>query len=143
LTGTLKASIEAGYTVLWYGALDNEFLFEDENMAIVPASGYMPGEETTDEDTEVQVDYAPVAEASITDEMRTEALKGNMQKEQDYLLIYGMANDQKGNEYFKAKKVCAQGNHVLNLSKAFVDLNTIYLMANKNSLPADMQKRIK
>ncbi len=138
----VKASIQAGYTVLWYGALDNEFLFEDENMAIVPASGTMPGEKA-DNDGEVEEEFVPVPEASITDEMRTEALKENMQKEQDYLLIFGLASDQKGNEYFKAKKVCAEGNHVFNMSKAFVDLNTIYLMANKNGLPADLQKLLK
>lgn len=136
LAGAIENSIGQGFTVVWYGHIDANQIFSDENMAIVPAEEF-PGNKE-DEDVS-EPDYKPFAELDITTEMHEGMLKKVGQKDQDYLLIYGMTTDQEDNTYFTAKYVCQSGDKTLNLSKAFVELNTIFLMVNENGLTSAMK----
>jgi len=141
-TDAIKNNIEQGYTVVWYGVIDGSQVFNDEKMAIVPV-GDLPGDEVSDEDEDApEPEYKPLTEKSISSELRTEVYEAGLEKEQDYLLIYGIKTDQEGNTYFAAKYVCKTGDKKLNLSKSFVDLNTVFLMMNKNGLSADMKSKL-
>jgi len=141
LTKIIQNVVDEGYTVLWYGIVDDKNVFKAEDMAIVPA-GEMPDAKTDDEGSE-ETEYKPIREKAITPEMRSSMIAKSIASEQDYLLIYGVNNDQDGNTYFEAKYVCSAGNKVLNLSVPFTKLNTIYLMINKNGLPGTVKSSLK
>lgn len=141
LTKIIQNGVKEGYTVMWYGIVDDKNVFKAEDMAIVPA-GDMPGDKT-DEETSGETEYKPITEKAITPEMRSSTVAKNIAREQDYLLIYGVNTDQDGNTYFEAKYVCSAGNKVLNLSVPFTQLNTIYLMINKNGLPGAVKSSLK
>lgn len=121
LSQTINNAIENNYTVLWYGKLDKDAMVGD--MAVVS---------TADKDN-------PTAEKQIDADMRQETFEKNIAKNQDYLLIFGIAKDAEGKTYYQAKKVCEAGNQVINLSEAFVNLNTIYLTLNKNAVPTALR----
>ena len=140
LAKIIQGGVEEGYSVLWYGVVDDENIFKAEDMALVPA-GDMPSAKTDEESSE-ETEFKPVIEKVITPEMRSSELAKNISSEQDYLLIYGISNDQDGNTYFEAKYVCSAGNKVLNLSVPFTQLNTIYLMINKNGLPGTVKSSL-
>lgn len=136
----IKGCVDGGYTVVWYGPISDSQVFGDENMALVPA-GDFPGQSEAEEQ-EAEPEYKPFAEKQITPDMHTELMKLTAQKDQDYLLIYGMSADQEGNTYFTAKYVCESGDKTLNLSVPFVELNTVYLMMNKNGLPSALKDNL-
>jgi len=128
--------IDKGYAVLWYGVLDKELIFEDERVAIVPA-GAMPGDKKQAEGE--QAEKMPVAERIIAEGERQIAYETNVGQEQDYLLIYGISKDKKGNQYFIAKQVCQANSTPINLSMEYVKLNTLFLMTNKNGIPKEIK----
>lgn len=138
----IQSNIENGYTVVWNGTVAEDQVFEDENMAIVPV-GDLPGDEEPEEGEEpAEPEYKPLAEKSISSELRESVYDAGLEKEQDYLLIYGMKTDQDGNNYYTAKFVCKAGDKFLNLSESFVELNTVFLMMNKNGLSAAMKANL-
>ncbi len=136
MTGALKNAVKNGYPVIWCGSIDNELVYAEENVAIVPAAG-MPKQ---DESSEVAAE--PVPETTVSATMRQEQFEAAYQGNLSYLLVNGMAKDTNGNEYFTAKYVCESGDKELNLSKEYVKLSTIYLMLNKNGLPADLKSKL-
>ena len=123
LSQTINNAVENNYTVLWYGKLDKDAMVGDD-MAVVSAG-----------DKE-----KPTAEMEVSADLRQETFEGNISKEQDYLLIFGIAKDEEGKTYFQAKKVCESGDQVVNLSEAYVSLSTIHLTLNKNAMPAALRK---
>jgi bleomycin hydrolase len=139
VVNSIKNSLNNGYTVLWYGDINEQYVFVDEEMAIVPVGG-MPEVEV--EEGEEASELNPVPEKDITVEMRSEVVEELIVTEQEYLLIYGINQDQDGNEYFEGKYVCKSGDVSLNLSPSFVKLNTIYLMMNKHGLPETLKGKL-
>lgn len=141
IAGAIQGSIENGFTVVWYGLINNSNIFAAENMAIVPA-GDMPAEKPEEETEGEEIEYKPIAEKTITPEMRAGIIPKVLQRDQEFLLIYGMKTDQEDNIYFTAKYVCKSGNQTLDLSIPFVELNTIYMMVNKNGLPSELKGKL-
>jgi len=135
----IDSSIDGGYTVLWYGAINPDNVFDKEKMAIIPKTT-LPGAVKTTEVPEIV--FEPIPEMEITDQMRTEAFGKSIKSEQDFLLIYGLKKDQNDKIYFTSQNVCSSENELLNLSQPFITLNTIYLLVNKNALPEDLKKAI-
>jgi hypothetical protein len=140
IAAVIQSSIENGYTVVWYGPINTTNIFAAENMAIVP-DGDMPVEKPEETEGE-EIEYKPIAEKTITPEMRAGVIPKVLQRDQDFMLIYGIKTDQEDNTYFTAKYVCKSGNQTLELSVPFVELNTIYMMVNKNGLPSDLQEKL-
>jgi bleomycin hydrolase len=126
LIETINNAIENNYTVLWYGKLEADAMVGND-MAVVSAG---------DKDN-------PTAEKQIDADFRQETFEKNIAKDQDFLLIFGIAKDEQGKTYFQAKKVCEAGDMVINLSEAYVTLNTIYLTLNKNAVPAALRPGLK
>ena len=141
MLNTVKNAVMNGYSVLWYGDLNEEYIFSDENMAIVPV-GKMPVTEEDEKKPEGNEEMKPVVEKEITVEMRKEVFAEILNKEQKYLLIYGINKDQDGKDYFEAKCVCKSGEFVMNFSLPFVKLNTIFLMLNKNGVPVSVKDNL-
>ncbi|HZK09181.1 MAG TPA: hypothetical protein VFC92_13440 [Bacteroidales bacterium] len=126
LSQTINNAIENNYSVLWYGNLDKDAMIGDQ-VAIV-----------SEGDKE-----KPTAEKRIDADLRQKAFEKNIiAKGLDYLLIFGIAKDEEGKTYFQAKKACEAGDKVVNLSEAYVGLNTIYLTLNKNAVPAALRSTL-
>lgn len=140
LPALLKDAVAAGYPVLFYGNLDNEMIFEPEQVGLVPA-GNIADLTTAEEGQEIS--YEPLPEREITAEDRQTKLESNIGKKLDYLLVYGISKDKNGSEYMMAKKLCEAGNQTINLSMTFVKLNLVYLMINKEGLPKAIKSKLK
>ena len=136
LSSVIDGEVKAGYTVLWYGALDQEMIFEDEQVAIVPA-GAMPGSKKAAEGEEVEEE--PVSERSVGEIDRQQVFEAGLDLDLDYLLIYGVSKDKNGNEYFIGKNVCQTNSAPIFLSKEYVKLNTIFMLTNKAGMSKDIK----
>ncbi len=138
LVKLMKSSVEKGFPVIWCGDIVTKMVFADENIALVPAAK-MPGVKANE--TEVLV-KEPVTEKVISPAERQEKYTTALKTDLGYMLVFGLNKDKKNNEYLLAKKVCSSGNSELNLSEAYIKLNTVYLLLNKNSLPADIKTKL-
>jgi bleomycin hydrolase len=137
---TLYSAANSGYTALLYIDLNKEMIYEDEQVAFVPAMKI--SQLTTFKEGE-EISYEPLPEREVTVEERQAAFEKNLDKTLDYLLVYGISKDKDGKEYLLAKKVCSSGNQAIHLSPAFVKLNLMYLMVNKEGLPKEMKSKLK
>jgi bleomycin hydrolase len=136
----IKDAIENGYAVGWYGLLDGNMIFADEAVALV-AMGKMPGELKGDKVAPESFD--PIPEKSISEEDRQKnfetLVNGGIV---DYMTLYGVSVDKEGNDYIIGKDACAAGDKSINMSKAFVKLNTVYVLVNKNGLPTELKSKL-
>ncbi len=136
----MKDAIENGYAVGWYGFLDGEMIFADEAVAIV-AMGEMPGKLNGDKSATMSFD--PVPEKTISEEDRQknfEVLVGS--GSYNYMTLYGVSVDKEGNDYIVGKDACSGGDKTTNMSKAFIKLNTVYVLLNKNGLPKELKTKL-
>lgn len=138
LVTIMKNAVGNGFTVAWGGDFVEKSVFAAENVAIVPASK-MPGVKANETD---KLAMEPVAETIVTPTMRQEKFQTLLSKELSYMLVYGLSKDKKGADYLVAKNTCTSGDGELNLSEAYVKLNTVFLLLNKNSLPADLKVKL-
>lgn len=140
LPEVLKSSVNAGHTILWYGSLPSGMLYEDEQAAIVPLGKIT---ELTKISDGVEASFEPLPEKEITTRDRQAAMDKNINTQLDYLLITGISKDKNGAEYLVGTKVCQAGNQTLHLSAAFIQLNTMYLMLNKQALSSGLRTQLK
>ena len=138
LVKVMKSAVEKGFAVTWCGDVVQKSIFVAEKVAIVPASK-MPGEKANEIDKLVM---EPVAETNVTPELRQEKFQKIVTKEPGYMLVYGLSKDKKGADYLVGKNACQSGDNELNLSESYIKLNTVFLLLNKNSLPADLKVKL-
>ena len=138
LAKLMKSAVEKGFPVIWCGGIVEKTIFESENIALVPAAK-MPGVKANETDKLVM---EPVAEKVISPAERQEKYTATLNTEPGCMLVFGLSKDKKNNEYLLAKNVCKSGDKELNLSGAYIKLNTVYLLLNKNSLPAEIKLKL-
>lgn len=137
----MKEAIENGYAVGWYGFLDSEMIFADESVAIV-AMGKMPGE-LKDNGKEAAQSTDPLPEKSISEGDRQKNFEVlTASGSYDFMTLYGISVDKQGGEYVVGKDACSAGDQTTNMSKAFMKLNTVYILLNKNGLPKELQNKL-
>ncbi len=144
-------AVREGYTFAW-GADVSEPGFGRDGVARVPlAAG---GKDLTGSDaarwTGTDGKAAAVVKASddeqtITQEMRQEAYD-NWQTTDDHgMVIYGLAKDQKGNEYFMVKNSWGKyGKYkgIFYASKPYVAYKTMNILINKKAIPSKIAKKL-
>ncbi len=136
----MKDAIENGYAVGWYGFLDEEMIFEDEAVAIV-AMGKVPGEVNEYKPASMSLDPIPEKTISTQDRQKNfEALVGS--GSYNYMTLYGISTDKEGNDYIVGKDACSAGDKTTNMSKAFVKLNTVYVLLNKIALSKELKNKL-
>jgi bleomycin hydrolase len=87
-----------------------------------------------------------VPEKNITPEMRQAAFD-NFSATDDHLMhITGTVNDQNGKRYFRTKNSWAADSNsnggYLNISEAYIRLNTIAIMVHKDAIPKEIRKKL-
>jgi bleomycin hydrolase len=139
LLEAINDAIKSGFVVGWYGFADAEMIYSDEAVAIVPAKD-MPGQKAGDESAEIV--YEPVAERTVTDEERQKNFELLIGGTYNYMTLYGISTDKKGNAYIVGKDACTAGNNTVNMSEAFAKLNTVYILLNKNGLSKELKNKL-
>lgn len=144
-------AVREGYTFAW-GADVSEPGFGRDGVARVPlAAGQkdLTGSDAarwtgTDGKAEAVV-KASDDEQTITQEMRQEAYD-NWQTTDDHgMVIYGLAKDQKGNEYFMVKNSWGKyGKYkgIFYASKPYVAYKTMNILINKKAIPSKIAKKL-
>ena len=88
---------------------------------------------------------APCPELDITQEMRQEAYDNWETTDDHGMLIYGIATDQNGKEYFMVKNSWGESGKykgIWYVSKAFVAYKTMNILVHKDAVPKAIAKKI-
>ena len=139
LQSAIKSAIKNGYAVGWYGFSDSKMIYVEEGVAIVPAVS-MPGQEENEEATEKV--FEPVTERIITDDERQKNFELLVSGIYNFMTLYGISEDKNGDTYIVGKNACEAGDKTINMSDAFVKLNTVYVLLNKNGLSKELRDKL-
>jgi len=86
-----------------------------------------------------------VPEVVPTQEMRQERYDNWELTDDHGMLIYGIAKDQNGKEYYMVKNSWGEAGEykgIWYMTKAFIAANTMDYMVNKNAIPKDIRKKL-
>ena len=153
LMEVMDNAIRTGYTFAW-GADVSEDGFTRGGIAVCPDAergADLTGSDAarwtglTKEDKRRELTSKPLPEIEVTQEMRQEAYDNWETTDDHGMLIYGIAKDQNGKEYFMVKN--SWGNHgdykgIWYASKAFAAYKTINILVHKDALPKQIRKKL-
>lgn len=145
-TSVIENAVKNGYTVAW-GSDVSEDGFTRDGIAVMPDAAR--GAELTGsdmahwlglraEDKRKELTSKPMPEITVTQEMRQEAFDNWETTDDHGMLIYGIAKDQNGKEYYMVKNSWGINNPYKGTwyaSKPFVAYKTINVLVHKNAVP--------
>ncbi|MCS2440240.1 aminopeptidase [Bacteroides uniformis] len=144
-------AINKGYTIAW-GSDVSEQGFTRDGIAVMPDAekvqelsgsdmAHSAENETRRKETEQQASTAEVVHTR-----RAPAAYDKRETTDDHgMLIYGIAKDQEGNEYYMVKNSWGEAGKYKGLwyaSKAFVRYKTMNIIVHKDALPKDIAKKL-
>jgi len=153
LMQVIEYAVNQGYTVAWASDV-SETGFTRTGIGVMPDAD--KGAELTGsdmakwtglskEDKRAALTAHPLPEMTITQEMRQKAFDNWETTDDHGMLIFGIATDQNGKEYFMVKNswgLAGKYKGIWYVSKAFVEYKTINIVVNKNAIPKDILKKI-
>ena len=146
-----ESSVRNGYTFAW-GADVSEKGFGRDGIAKVPANvkntdmtGSDAARWTGTNERNGAVIKTNDGELTITQEMRQEGYDNWETTDDHGMVIYGLAKDDKGNDYFMVKN--SWGNYgkyngMFYASKAYVAYKTMNILIHKSAIPAKIAKKL-
>ena len=145
-------AIKNGYTFLW-GSDVSEAGFSRQGVMTVPdvkapaAPGTDQAHWTGLSEAQRRTEMAgkPGPELTITQELRQEGYNNWETTDDHGMVIFGIAKDQTGKEYYMVKNswgAAGQYNGIYYASKAFVAYKTINILVHKDALPKDIRKKL-
>lgn len=151
----MKYALENGYSFCWDGDVSERGFSHAKGVAIVPEKNIesLEGTERSrweklsekDKQSELYSFDKPGYEKMITPEMRQLAFNNHQATDDHLMHITGLVTDQNGTNYFITKNSWADNSNdmggYLNMSEAYVKLNTIAIMVHKNAVPDDIRKK--
>lgn len=148
----IENAVNNGYTVAW-GSDVSEDGFTRDGIAVVPQMNRtdLTGSDMarwtglTMADKRKELTSKPMPEMDITQEMRQKAFNNWETTDDHGMLIYGMAKDQNGKEYFMVKNSWGTNNKYKGTwyaSKAFVKYKTMNILVHKDALPKEIAKKL-
>lgn len=148
----MENAVKKGYTFAW-GSDVSEIGFTRDGIAVLPdmertdltGSDMAKWTGLTSADKKKEATSKPGPELKVTQEMRQEAFDNWETTDDHGMLIYGLAKDQVGNEYFMVKNSWGTDNKyngVWYASKAFVKYKTMNIVVHKDALPKAIAKKI-
>ena len=149
-------AVENGYTVAWGGDVSEEgftrdglaIAYDDNGIRDLAGSDQARWLKLKAGERQNIIDSlgCKAPELVPTQEMRQERFD-NWQLTDDHgMHLYGVAKDQNGKEYYMVKNSWGEtGKYkgIWYMTKAFIKLNTMDFMVNKNAIPADIRKKLK
>ncbi len=148
----IENAVNNGYTVAW-GSDVREDGFTRDGIAVVPQMNRtdLTGSDMarwtglTMADKRKELTSKPMPEMDITQEMRQKAFNNWETTDDHGMLIYGMAKDQNGKEYYMVKNSWGTNNKYKGTwyaSKAFVKYKTMNILVHKDALPKEIAKKL-
>ncbi|WP_289753774.1 aminopeptidase C [Bacteroides acidifaciens] len=146
-------AVKKGYTFAW-GSDVSEQGFSRDGIAVMPditketeLSGSDMARWTglTAAGKRQMMTTKPSPEIEITQEMRQVAFDNWETTDDHGMLIYGIAKDQNGKEYFMVKNSWGKSgkyNGIWYASKAFVAYKTMNILVHKDALPKEIAKKL-
>ena len=146
-------AVKKGYTFAW-GSDVSEAGFTRDGIAVYPDAkkgaeltgsdmAHWLGLSSTDKRRELT--SKPLPEIEVTQEMRQEAYDNWETTDDHGMLIYGIAKDQNGKEYFMVKNSWGESGKYKGIwyaSKAFVAYKTMNILVHKDALPKHIAKKL-
>ena len=153
LMAVMDNAVKKGYTFAW-GSDVSEQGFTRNGVAVVPdaeRAAELSGSDMArwtgaTADRRNNLTNKPMPELEITQEMRQTAYDNWETTDDHGMLIYGIAKDQNGKEYFMVKNSWGESGKykgVWYASKAFVAYKTMNILVHKDALPKDIAKKLK
>ena len=150
-------SLKNGYTVNWDGDVSEKGFSHFKGVAIIPELdntdqyskadkarfGKMTKEERA---TEVYKFGGPFPEVNVTQESREAGYDNKTTTDDHSMHITGIVKDQNGTKYYITKNSWGTDRNsfggYLNMSENYVRAKTIYIMVNKNAIPAKIKTKL-
>ena len=146
-------AVKNGYTFAW-GSDVSEEGFTRDGIAVMPDAA--KGAELTGSDMarwtgmtaadkRKELTSRPLPEMEITQEMRQTAFDNWETTDDHGMVIYGIAKDQNGKEYFMVKNSWGKSGKydgIWYASKAFVAYKTMNILVHKDALPKEIAKKL-
>ena len=153
LIAVMDNAVEKGYTFAW-GADVSEDGFTRDGIGVCPNAE--KGAELTGSDMarwlglskadkRKELTSKPLPEIEVTQEMRQEAFDNWETTDDHGMLVYGIAKDQNGKEYYMVKNswgFSGKYKGIWYVSKAFAKYKTMNILVHKDALPADIAKKL-
>ncbi len=150
----IRNAVSKGYCVAWASDV-SERGFSRKGVAVVPDvnSKEGPGSDqarwlglSQKEKEDIVTNLSePMPEMVITQEMRQEAFDNQQTTDDHGMLIYGMANDQRGTSYFLVKNSWGTDNTYKGTwyaSETFVKYKTTNIVVHKDALSGNLKKKL-
>lgn len=147
-------ALKSGYTVAWASDV-SEKGFNRKGIAVVPdmEATEGPGSDQahwlglTQKERENMVNTlsAPVPEKTITQEMRQEAFDNYQTTDDHGMLLYGIAQDQNGTQYYMVKNSWGTDSPYKGTwyaSVPFVSYKTTNIVVHKDALPKSIKNKL-
>ena len=148
-------AIEQGYTVAWGGDVSEEgftrqglaYAYDTKKMESLAGSDMAHWLKLSKTKKASLVDSlgCNVPELKPTQEMRQQRFDNWELTDDHGMLIFGIAKDQNGKEYYMVKNSWGEtGDYkgIWYMTKAFIAANTMDFMVNKNAVPKDIRKKL-
>ena len=153
LMAVMDNAVKKGYTFAW-GSDVSEQGFSRDGIAVMPDAAKeseLSGSDMarwtglTAADKRRELFTKPFPEKDITQEMRQVAFDNWETTDDHGMVIYGIAKDQNGKEYFMVKNSWGKSGKydgIWYASKAFVAYKTMNILVHKDALPKEIAKKL-
>ena len=155
LSRIIDNAIMNGYTVAWGGDVSEDgftrkglaYMYDTKKMESMEGSDMARWLKLSADKKKSIVDSlgVNVPEVTPTQEQRQERFDNWELTDDHGMLIYGIAKDQNGKEYYMVKNSWGEtGDYkgIWYMTKNFIVANTMDFMVNKNAVPKDIRKKI-
>lgn len=152
----IQSALKSGYSVCWDGDVSNHGFSYKNALAILPETKVknMTGSEQSKWENmskkELLKDMysfkSPVPEKVVTETMRQEAFDNYSATDDHLMHLTGLLKDQNGTYYYVTKNSWADNSNsdggYLNMSDAYLRMNTLAIMVHKDALPKELRKKL-
>ncbi len=150
-------ALQKGFTVCWDGDVSEKGFSHTNGVAINPEIENMvdySGEDrarfeklsTEDKYAEIYKFQRTYPEVKVTQEIRQKGYENFTTTDDHLMLLTGIVKDQSGTKYYITKNSWGTERNkmggYLNMSESFVRAKTISVMVHKESVPADIRKKL-
>ncbi|MDR1543000.1 MAG: aminopeptidase [Prevotellaceae bacterium] len=154
LMQVVKYAVNQGFTVAWAADV-SETGFTRTGIGVMPdadkgaeitGSDFARWTGLTKDDKKKELTARPLPEITVTQALRQTAYDNWETTDDHGMLIYGIAQDQNGKDYFMVKNSWGNAgkyNGLWYISEAFVACKTINIIVHKNAIPKEILKKIK
>ena len=153
LMQVMRNAVNTGYTIAW-GSDVSEEGFTRNGIAVMPdvkKDAELTGSDIahwlglSKADRRAELTSRPLPEMTVTQQMRQEAYDNWETTDDHGMLIYGLAKDQNGKQYFMVKNSWGQAGKYKGFwyaSEAFVAYKTMNIVVHKNAIPKEILKKL-